>query len=120
MNSVKRLIIIGAGPIGSILAIALANSRNKITVYEKRDIKDILKRDRVYAITHSTKTLLTRIGIWNEISAYTNYFNRLYIEDNINKSIIEFNLSDLTYKNQSSQAIGWTIDHRYLMQCLYG
>ena len=49
--------VFGAGPSGSILAIALAHFHTKVYLFDILDMNTLLSRDRSYAITHSTRRL---------------------------------------------------------------
>ena len=68
------LIIIGAGPSGLSLACALDKTNLKIAVIEKnsKSIFSYPKNDgRDIAITHRSKNILKKIGVWKYIKSET-------------------------------------------------
>ncbi len=117
----KELIIkvLGAGPSGALLAIALANINTEVYLFDILDMEKLLSRDRSYAITHSTRRLLEKLGIWSELNNKAIPFKELSIIDSvINKNII-LSTKDLEENNYKSKAVGWTIDHKILMEVLF-
>ena len=111
--------VLGAGPSGSLLAIALANSNTKVYLFDILDMEKLLSRDRSYAITHSTRRLLEKLGIWSELKNKAIPFKELSVLDSvINKSIV-LSTKDLNESNYKSNAVGWTIDHKILMEVLF-
>ena len=111
--------ILGAGPSGSLLAIALANINTKVYLFDILDMETLLSRDRSYAITHSTRRLLEKLGIWSELKNKAIPFKELSVLDSvINKSIV-LSTKDLDESNLKLNAVGWTIDHKILMEVLF-
>ena len=111
--------VFGAGPSGSLLAIALANSNTNVYLFDKIDKENLLSRDRSYAITHSTRRLLQKLEIWSELENKIIPFYELSVLDSvINKSIV-LSTKDLVTNNYKSKAVGWTIDHKLLMGVLF-
>ncbi len=111
--------VLGAGPTGSLLAIALANINTKVYLFDILDTEKLLSRDRSYAITHSTRRLLEKLGIWSELKNKAIPFKELSVLDSvINKSIV-LSTKDLFRSNYQSNAVGWTIDHKILMEVLF-
>jgi len=57
----------GAGPTGSLLALGLANFGYAVHLYDPLSSDQICSRSRAYALTHSSRRLLTRLhplGPW--------------------------------------------------------
>ena len=108
----------GAGPTGSLLALGLANFGYSVHLYDPLSSDQICSRSRAYALTHSTRRLLTRLGLWEELSPFLSPFKTLSLEDRgINQSV-NFTELDLQIANRSSQAVGWILDHGSLMTLL--
>ena len=81
--------VFGAGPSGSLLAIALAHFNTKVYLFDILDMNTLLSRDRSYAITHSTRKLLQKLEIWSELENKIIPFYELSVLDSvINKSIV--------------------------------
>ncbi len=108
----------GAGPTGSLLAIGLANFGYPIHLFDPLSADQICSRSRAYALTHSSRRLLTRLGLWNELLPFLSPFKTLSLEDRgINQSV-NFTESDLHSSNRSSRTVGWILDHAVLMKLL--
>ena len=108
----------GAGPTGSLLALGLSNSGYSIHLYDPLSADQICSRSRAYALTHSSRRLLTRLGLWDELYPFLSPFKTLSLEDRgINQSV-NFTDLDLHPANRSSQSVGWILDHCSLMKLL--
>ena len=93
--------VIGAGPSGSLLAIALANINTKVYLFDILDMEKLLSRDRSYAITHSSRRLLEKLGIWSELKNKAIPFKELSVleeEEGHKITEIQSNLSELKSK----------------------
>ena len=60
--------IIGGGPVGAALALALRDSNFNITVLEARSSKDEHADPRALALSYGSRLLLTRLGVWQDLS----------------------------------------------------
>ncbi len=118
MMSNKRIKIIGAGPTGSLLAIALANQDFKVDLYDFLSAEEIINRNKTYALTHSTRKLLISVGLWDGLKAHLNSFNKLILLDNVVNRQVLFSLSDLEPSCRDYQSIGWIVQHSDLMEFL--
>ncbi len=110
--------IIGAGPTGSILALAFARLGISVTLTDLLSYEDLCSRSRAYALTHSSKRLLDELNIWSELNCYLNGFSKLIVHDRGINNCIKFTCQDLPLKNKEEAAIGWVIDHKYLMNVI--
>ncbi len=116
MTESFKVKIYGAGPTGSIMALALAHIGCKVDIVDPHDSDQIISRSRAYAITHSSRRLLSTINLWPELRKYIVPFSNLILEDNVLNIRAKLGISDLRLRNSSSKAIGWIIDHKELMQ----
>ena len=96
----------GAGPTGSLLALGLANFGYTVHLYDPLSSDQICSRSRAYALTHSSRRLLTRLGLWDELSPFLSPFRTLGLEDRgINQSV-NFTELDLQFSKQIIPS-GW-------------
>ena len=110
-----NIAIIGGGLTGSLAAISLAKSGCRIDLYERLSDEDLINRDRCYAITHSSRKICQKIGLWSRIDTDLISFQHLNIIDNeINKSV-ELNLNDLNKNDLRYSSLGWIAEHKKLM-----
>ena len=64
--------IIGGGPVGAALALALRDSNLQITLLEARNTKDEHADPRALALSYGSRLLLTRLGVWQDLSQVSN------------------------------------------------
>ena len=108
----------GAGPTGSLAAIALASKGFSVVLNDPLSREELLNRSRAYAITHSSRRLLTGLNLWNVLLKDLIPFHSLDLRDSASGGQVLFGLSDLRGSNRRSEAIGWILDHHPLMELL--
>ncbi len=117
-NDEYNVLIAGAGITGSLLALGFSIKGVNVSIYDVKSSLELLNRDRVYAINHSSRRLLEQLNLWKKLSPYMIPFETLSIVDTgLSKSVL-MKCSDLINMNLKYNAIGWTIDHKFLMSCL--
>ena len=110
-----NIAIIGSGLTGSLAAISLAKAGSRVDLYERLSDEELINRDRTYAITHSSRRILEKIGIWSEILSELCPFQLLNVIDyELNKNV-EFIIDDLNKKERKYSSIGWIAKHNKLM-----
>ncbi len=58
------LVIVGGGPVGATLALALADSDLDVVVLDARAKGQTLRGDRSLALSHGARLILDRLGLW--------------------------------------------------------
>lgn len=61
--------ILGAGPVGATLALALAGHGLDVAVLDARAAGETLRGDRSLALSHGTRLILERLGVWAPLAA---------------------------------------------------
>lgn len=61
------IVIIGGGPVGAALALALKDSRLKVCLLEARPAKTASVDARALALSYGSRLLLERLGVWNKM-----------------------------------------------------
>lgn len=56
--------IVGAGPVGGTLALALADADLDVIVLDARDAGTVPNGDRSLALSHGARLILERLGVW--------------------------------------------------------
>ncbi len=113
-----NIAIIGSGLTGSLAAISLAKAGCRIDLYERLSDEDLVNRDRTYAITHSSRKILKKIGIWSYLVPDLIPFQYLNLIDyELNKKV-EFHIRDLCRRDRKYSAIGWIAEHRKTMMSI--
>ena len=110
-----NIAIIGSGLTGSLAAISLAKSGCRVDLYERLSDQELINRYRTYAITHSSRRIFEKIGIWSNIESNLVPFEFLNVIDyELNKKI-RFLIKDLNNANRNYSAVGWIAEHHLLM-----
>ena len=71
----------GAGPTGSLAALALAQAGWRVHLVDPQTPEQLLQRRRAYALTHSTQALLLQLKLWQHLSRCCHPFRRLELHD---------------------------------------
>ncbi|MBW4529285.1 MAG: FAD-dependent monooxygenase [Aphanothece saxicola GSE-SYN-MK-01-06B] len=104
----------GAGPTGALTALALAQAGWQVTLHDPLGPEALQDRERAYAFTHSSRSLLERLGLWGELEHQLVPFRRLRLQDVATERRVSFAPSDLEHGG----AVGWIGSHRPLMALL--
>ena len=113
-----NIAIIGSGLTGSLAALSLAKTGCRVDLYERLTDDELLSRDRCYAITHSSRKIFEKVGIWSTVVSDLIPFQYLNVIDyDLNKKI-KFIISDLTKKDRKQNTVGWIADHNILMSVI--
>ena len=110
--------VLGAGPSGALAALALAQSGHEVVLADPQTAEQLQARSRAYAITHSSRRLLQRLGVWSELLPWLVPFRELDLRDAGVQRRVLFSLNDLDSTSRSHGAIGWILDHGPLMKQL--
>ena len=110
--------ILGAGPSGALAALALAQLGHSVDLVDPKSVDELKSRSRAYAITHSSRRLLERLDLWDELQSGLVPFQELDLRDAAVDRSVLFSLRDLDPPARSHGAIGWILDHRPLMRVL--
>ena len=110
--------VFGAGPTGALLALGLAQAGCRVVLHDPQDPESLVARSRAYAITHSSRRLLERLKLWDEVRSHLMPFDRLRLQDQGVRPVVWFSVDDLNAVNRHTDAIGWILDHKPLMALL--
>ncbi len=113
----------GAGPTGALTALALAEVGWCVELEDPLGDEQLLQRSRAYALTHSSRRILERLDLWQELGLDLIPFRSLQLRDLELDCSVPFGLADLgpaTRDGEGPQAVGWVLQHRPLMACLLG
>ena len=114
----KNIKILGSGPTGSLLALNLASKDCNVILIEPLEEKDLLSKDKGYAITQSSRRIFEEFGLWHLIEKYAYGFTTLSIMDQEISSAVMVRENDLKNLNDNQINLGWVIDHKDLMRIL--
>ncbi len=110
-----NIAIIGSGLTGSLAAISLAKVGCRVDLYERLSDEELLNRDRTYAITHSSRKIIEKIGLWSNIVSELIPFQYLNLIDyELNKKA-QFIVNDLIVEDRKYLSVGWIAEHSKIM-----
>ena len=67
MNAEYDIAIIGGGPVGAALALALRDSKLRVCVLEARPAGSASQDARALALSYGSRLLLSRLGVWDAL-----------------------------------------------------
>ena len=111
--------IVGSGPTGLLLSIALSKFNCNIFLIDLLTKDRLIDKDKTYAITHSTKKILSKFRLWKNLEPYLYGFDTLSISDSVTSSITNLSISDLDNDISSDENIGWVVKHSDLMNVFF-
>jgi len=71
VSHVYDIAIIGGGPVGAALALALCDSGLQVTLLEARPVESAVTDPRALAISYGSRLILARLGVWDAIGKIT-------------------------------------------------
>ena len=110
-------IIIGAGPIGATLALALAKNGIPVTLLDKGCHQDILQDDfdrRAYALSLGTITFFKELGVWDAMKPHAQPIQNIWVVAEKTNSPLVFDHADL-----SPAPMGYIIESQWVLRALY-
>ena len=63
------VVIVGAGPVGSTLALAVAAGDVDVAILDGRPAGQTPRGDRSLALSHGARLILERTGVWDALAA---------------------------------------------------
>ena len=85
-------LIIGAGLIGTLAALALVQKKFKVLVIDKKN--NTSKDNRTLAVNANSIDFLKQLGVWNDLKSKPQSINKILIKDSINSKPIIFENDD--------------------------
>lgn len=116
-------VVRGCGPTGALAALALAEAGwTAITLQDPGSRQALLRRQRAYAFTHSSRRLLQELGLWPALSPGLEPFATLQLTDlgldpGSTAAAVPFTTGDL-WRPGPEAAVGWIGQHPTVMAVL--
>ncbi len=119
MNKNLNFKIVGSGPTGLLLAITLSKLNFNIYLTDLLSREKLINKDKTYAITHSTRKILSKFNLWDKLNSHLFKFDSLSISDSVISDFTILNTSDLDNDISSLETIGWVVKHTDLMNVFF-
>ena len=110
------VVIVGAGPVGSTLALALAAGDLDVTVLDARPAGSAGRGDRSLALSHGARLILERVGIWEALSVVSGALTPIKRVDISQAG--GFGQTQLTADEHGLPALGYVVSYRALQAAL--
>jgi len=110
------LVIVGAGPVGATLALALSDSDLDVVTLDARPAGSISRSDRSLALSHGATLVFERLGVWSEVAATPGAVTAITAIDISQRG--GFGRARLHAHDQGVDALGYVVSYRALQHAL--
>jgi 2-octaprenyl-6-methoxyphenol hydroxylase len=110
------LVIVGAGPVGATLALALAESEIGVVALDARAEGAIGRGDRSLALSHGARLIFERLGVWSAVAAAPGAVTPITAIDISQRG--GFGHARLEAAEQGLPALGYVVSYRALQSAL--
>jgi 2-octaprenyl-6-methoxyphenol hydroxylase len=113
---VRDVVIVGAGPVGATLAIALREADLDVVVIDARTPGTATRTDRSLALSHGARLIFERLGVWAPLAAIRGAVSPITAIDVSQAS--GFGAARLDAAEHGLPALGYVVSYRALQQAL--
>jgi 2-octaprenyl-6-methoxyphenol hydroxylase len=110
------LAIIGAGPVGATLALALAGHGLDMAVLDARSSGGTLRGDRALALSHGSRLILERLGVWHALETAAGAVTPI-VEIDVSQAR-GFGMTRMTAAEHGLPALGYVVSYVALQRTL--
>lgn len=108
-----KVVIVGGGPVGSVLALALQQQQVPFTMLEAR-AKEASHRDtRALALSYGSRLILEKLGVWHAVAARATAINTIHISQRGGLGRSKLNAAD-----HGLESLGYVLPYGALTQAL--
>ena len=113
MHKLESIVIVGGGPVGSVLALALQQQNVGFTMLEAR-AKGASHTDmRALALSYGSRLILEKLGVWDAVATKATAINTIHISQRGGLGRAKLNATD-----HNMPAIGYVLPYGALTQAL--
>ena len=110
------LVIVGAGPVGATLALALSDSDLDVVTLDARAAGSIARSDRSLALSHGARLVFERLDVWSSVAAVDGAVTPISAIDISQRG--GFGRARLHASEQGVEALGYVVSYRALQHAL--
>jgi 2-octaprenyl-6-methoxyphenol hydroxylase len=110
------VVIAGAGPVGATLALALADTGLDVVALDARPRGEIARGDRSLALSHGSRLIFERLGIWGALSSTHGAVTPIGAIDISQAG--GFGSASIDAREQGLPALGYVVSYRALQAAL--
>ena len=115
MKQISEILIIGGGPVGATLALALQTKGIAVTMLEAREQGASHQDQRALALSYGSRLILERLGLWQELQPQATAINTIHISQRGS-----FGRTRLQAKDHGQPALGYVLAYGALSAALDG
>lgn len=112
MSDLADVVIIGGGPVGAALALALSGSGLAVTLLEAREGAQRASDPRPLALSYGSRLILERLGVWGELDTVT-VIDRIHVSQRGGFGRVALSASEARLP-----ALGYVVDYTRLHAAL--
>jgi len=113
MNTTDAIVIVGGGPVGLALALALQQKAIPFKVLEARPQGAAHQDTRALALSYGTKLILERLGVWAQVEPHATAIQTIHISQRGG-----LGRTKLQAQEHQLPALGYVVSYGALMQAL--
>ncbi|EUJ09855.1 Ubiquinone biosynthesis hydroxylase, UbiH/UbiF/VisC/COQ6 family [Methylophilaceae bacterium 11] len=113
MNTTDTIVIVGGGPVGLALALALQQKAIPFKVLEARPQGAAHQDTRALALSYGTKLILERLGVWAQVEPHATAIQTIHISQRGG-----LGRTKLQAQEHQLPALGYVVSYGALMQAL--
>jgi 2-octaprenyl-6-methoxyphenol hydroxylase len=113
MTEAADILIVGGGPVGATLALALRDSGLKIAVLEARAASTPSDDPRTLALSEGSRQILQRLGIWDELAPHATPIETIHVSQRgrLGRTLLHA-------RDEDQQALGYVLPYMALANAL--
>jgi 2-octaprenyl-6-methoxyphenol hydroxylase len=108
--------IVGAGPVGGVLALALADADLDVVAFDARAPGTVTRADRSLALSHGARLIFERVGVWSRLAAMSDSVTPILAIDISQAG--GFGVTRLRAHEQGVPALGYVVSYNALQQAI--
>ena len=112
MDDVADVVIIGGGPVGAALALALSGSGLAVTLLEARERTQRVSDPRPLALSYGSRLVIERLGVWKALAPAT-AIDRIHVSQQGGFGRVALSASEARLP-----ALGYVVDYTQLHAAL--
>ncbi len=109
----NKVIIVGGGPVGSVLALALQQQGVAFTMLEARAKGASHNDTRALALSYGSRIILEKLGVWDAVAAKATAINTIHISQRGGLGRTKLNAAE-----HNQEAMGYVLPYGALTQAL--
>lgn len=110
------VVIVGAGPVGGALALAIADADLDVVALDARAKDAVPRGDRSLALSHGARLIFERLGVWSRLTATKNAVTPITTVDISQAG--GFGVTRLRAEEQEVPALGYVVSYLALQHAI--